>query len=115
MNSGNRAAPMLFSMKVLSFAFSKKTLKNYGNTMLSPMSTQRHTEKFVAVPFTAILTCSTCVSQKVWNTYLMFLSNNCLKQCLERFTSLEIFFQLARQKFYKLGVEVSMCRESSLY
>lgn len=60
--------------------------------MLSVMTMQRHTEKFIAVPFTTILTCSTCICQKAWNTEFMFLSNNCLKQCLERFTGLENFF-----------------------
>ena len=61
--------------------------------MLSLMATEGHTEKFITVPFTVILTSSTCVSQKACNTYLMILSNNCLKQCLERFTRLENFFQ----------------------
>lgn len=60
--------------------------------MLSLMATQRHTKKSIAVPFTAILTRSTRVSQKVWNTYFMFLSNNCPKQCLVRVASLDFFF-----------------------
>lgn len=34
MNSGSGAAPVLFSLKALSFAFPKKGWKNYGNTML---------------------------------------------------------------------------------
>lgn len=39
--------------------------------------------------------------------YFMFLSNNRLKQCLERFTGLETFFQYARQKFVDWELELA--------